>query len=531
MKNNTSTETKLSFPTFSKFFHSLFPTFRKLFHWLFSWPIIRRVLITSAVVVTLVVSFYTVELVRGKWAWNNYGAEVEARGESLDIAALIPPPVPDEENFAMIPLFRDTLHFKRPLDASKQLDLGPHFKSLKSVEKPEAKSRLSWQKGERTDLSDWQRYYRSEGNPESEEKIPTALNPQSPAEDVLLALTLRKDGLDKLQEGSLRRHSRFPIDYEANFAALLPHLYLLKQASLTLRYRALAHLAAGNSELAFQDTILGVYLRDTIKSEPFLISHLVRYSINSIMIQPVWEGIADGKWNENQLKVFQEVFEGYNWLADFKQTMRGERAFSILTLDMIADSSETYAHFLGYETLAQYKESPLSHFLFPRGWIYQNKLNICRWEDRSLSDIVNEKNMTLDMEQVTSLDIENGNLKSSPYHFFARMMVPALSQATLQLAQAQTVSDRAAIACAIERYRLATGSLPKTLDQLVPIYIETLPHDVINGEPLIYRQEGNRRYLLYSVGSDQSDDGGDFEKDWVWLYEAAPDLNAANASN
>ena len=244
------------------------------------------------------------------------------------------------------------------------------------------------------------------------------------------------------------------------------------------------------------------------------------------MIQPVWEGIADGKWNENQLKVFQEVFEGDNWLADFKQTMRGERAFSILTLDMIADSSETYAHFLGYD-----KESPLSHFLFPRGWIYQNKLNICRWEDRSLSDIVNEKNMTLDMEQVPSLDIENGNLKSSPYQIFARMMVPALSQATLQLAQAQTVSDRAAIACAIERYRLTTGSLPKTLDQLVPIYMETQPHDVINGEPLIYRPEGNRRYLLYSVGSDQSDDGGDFEKDWVWLYEAAPDSYAANASN
>ena len=110
-------------------------------------------------------------------------------------------------------------------------------------------------------------------------------------------------------------------------------------------------------------------------------------------------------------------------------------------------------------------------------------------------------------------------------------MRPTFSQTSLKAARAQTVSDRAAIACAIERYRLATGSLPKTLDQLVPSYMETLPHDVINGEPLIYRPEGNRRYLLYSVGSDQSDDGGDFEKDWVWLYEAAPDSNAANASN
>jgi hypothetical protein len=135
-------------------------------------------------------------LVRGKWAWNNYVAEVEARGESLEVASIIPPPVPDNENFAMIPLFRDSLNFKRPLDPDKRLHLGPHFKSLKSVENP--KPKLGWYKGERTDLSDWQRYYRSEGNPESEEKIPTASNPQSPAEDVLLALTLRKDVLDQI---------------------------------------------------------------------------------------------------------------------------------------------------------------------------------------------------------------------------------------------------------------------------------------------------------------------------------------------
>ena len=45
-----------------------FPTFNRFFGWLFSWRIIRRLLFASAVAVTLVVLFYTVELVRGKWA-------------------------------------------------------------------------------------------------------------------------------------------------------------------------------------------------------------------------------------------------------------------------------------------------------------------------------------------------------------------------------------------------------------------------------------------------------------------------------
>ena len=284
--------------------------------------------------------------------------------------------------------------------------------------------------------------------------------------------------------------------------------------------------------------MLGLYLRDTINNEPFLFSHVVKYSINMSMIQPVWEGIADGKWNENQLKEFQEVFEGDNWLAKFKQTMIGERTLSIHTIDYIQNSRRNYLNFLSDRTFDDdlffdyiWPSTSIKYFLFPRGWFYQNKLNFCKRVDPFLSDIVNAEKMTLDIEQITILDTANRYLKNSPQNFIAGMLVPSLSSAVLATGRAQAASHRAAIACAIERYRLTTGSLPKTLDQLVPSYMETLPHDVINDEPLIYKPEGNHRYLLYSVGSDQTDDGGDFKKDWVWLYEAAPSSNAANANN
>ena len=176
-------------------------------------------------------------------------------------------------------------------------------------------------------------------------------------------------------------------------------------------------------------------------------------------------------------------------------------------------------------------DNPILYHLFPNGWVYQQKLAFCKRIDLFLTDAVNEKNMTLNLNIITAIDDEYDRQINSPLNIINKLITLPVATSSLKAARAQTVSDRAAIACAIERYRLATGSLPKTLDQLVPSYMETLPHDVINGEPLIYRPEGNRRYLLYSVGSDQSDDGGDFEKDWVWLYEAAPDLNAANASN
>jgi hypothetical protein len=90
--------------------------------------------------------------------------------------------------------------------------------------------------------------------------------------------------------------------------------------------------------------------------------------------------------------------------------------------------------------------------------------------------------------------------------------------------------DLARTAIALERYRLAHGEYPETLDALAPQFIAKLPHDVINGQPLHYRREASGQFVLYSVGWNETDDGGgvgltektgsvDTRKgDWVWRY-------------
>jgi len=62
---------------------------------------------------------------------------------------------------------------------------------------------------------------------------------------------------------------------------------------------------------------------------------------------------------------------------------------------------------------------------------------------------------------------------------------------------------------AIERFRQVEGRQPRQLDELVPTYIDALPVDPYakNGEALRGRLE-NGSWLIYSVGTDQIDDGG-----------------------
>lgn len=68
-------------------------------------------------------------------------------------------------------------------------------------------------------------------------------------------------------------------------------------------------------------------------------------------------------------------------------------------------------------------------------------------------------------------------------------------------------TEGAMLGLALERYRLATGAYPESLDALVPLYIETMPVDRVNGAPLQY-QITDAGPAIYSVGEDRDDDGG-----------------------
>src|SRR5258706_9364792 len=87
------------------------PTFARFFRRLFSWRMLRRAVVGLAALLTLGALFYAEENWRGKRAWENYKQELEAKGVQLNFRAFAPPPVPDDQNFAMTPFFAPMYDF------------------------------------------------------------------------------------------------------------------------------------------------------------------------------------------------------------------------------------------------------------------------------------------------------------------------------------------------------------------------------------------------------------------------------------
>jgi len=95
---------------------------------------------------------------------------------------------------------------------------------------------------------------------------------------------------------------------------------------------------------------------------------------------------------------------------------------------------------------------------------------------------------------------------------FIDVMAPSLGSAS-KLEFDALAQERATLtAIATERYRQANGELPTALSDLVPAYLDAVPTDPFDNKPMRY-QPTDTGFMVYSVGSNLVDDGGDDDRD------------------
>lgn len=464
---------------------------------------------------------------RGARAWNRLKAELEARGEKLDYQAFIPAPAADSENFAATPLLAPLLDYdrsapgkwKQPMEQQQVRAVSGAFSNY-----PEKKSPRpgNWQIDEPAPLDEWQDYFVGHTN------YPGAARSENPALGILRALQKFDAEMAELETASQRPRSVFPVHYEENFNALLPHLATIKGISTVVRLRALAGLKAGEKDKALRDVRLTLRLAESVREEPFLISQLVRIAILQLAVQPIWEGCARHDWTTGQLTELQAQLAGIRLLEDYGKAMRGERAFNNAALDFMRTGKVRMSEVLGNGDMS----GNLGDYIRPLigGWWRQNQVVLNRLHQERTIPLIDAARHRVFVPQAREAE-DMPELRSAHiYNMLARMFLPAVMKTATKFAHAQTSLDLATVACALERHRLSSGEYPAQLDLLVPKFIEKLPPDVINGEMLKYRREADGSFTLWSVGWNETDDQGEAGKarsgkghdmntgDWVWRF-------------
>jgi hypothetical protein len=506
----------------------------------------RKILVILAGVILLVALLYLEEDWRGIRAWKNYKHEWEAKGEHFDFASFIPQPVSDDQNFALTPIVASCYgsvldkngHRIRPpkTNVVNRLEMSVNCRCKEWPTNHDWRAN-GWRRGMKTDLAGWQEHYRATAKtnyycPFATNEFPITAQLQSPAADVLLALSKYDAAIEELRQASRLPYSRFPLNYDTPYPPeiLAPQWGAFKSSISVLALRAVAELSNDQNQKALDDIKLMLYLVNSFRDDPRFFAHKsVRIPMLNSAIQPIWEGLAEHKWSDDQLATIEQDLARFDFFADYCHAVRGERAMHSKTIEYFYENRFTNhitcmfgCHILWGSTMV--------YRLSPKGWFDINELGIARICQQSLptEDEISRRVMsrTLAKRFGIAYGREDGR-RFFPYHFFIGILCDFYGSDAKQFAFAQASVDMARVTCALERYRHANGGYPESLGALTPQFIEKVPHDIINGQPLHYRRTGGGKFLLYSIGWNEKDDGGQVvlkqdgsedpgKGDWVW---------------
>ncbi len=469
--------------------------------------------------VGLAVLIYAGETLRGKSAWRNFKKEWEAKGEVFDYKQIIPKPIPSAKNFAHIPLLKPLHEHKwnKNLTESTPIDQ-KKFNQAQSLMKIEGDSRPDldgWKTGQPVDLIAWQKFFREEKGWPHPEKA------GKPATDILQALTKFEATMAKLTQAAKERPlCRYDIKYEAHFAALLPHMGPLRNFVRSFTLRALAHLANDDPKAALADIRMCLFLAESIRDEPVLISQLVRIACLQIAIQPVWEGLKEEKWSAEQLAEIEKHLADIDLLEGYRISILGERDLANLAIDRMRDNPKLFGML--------FEDDDTNLKFIPDGWFSHNQRRLNEMHVNFSQRIVDIKARRIRPEIAVAFNKEldaRTKRKLPIYDMFSAMLLPTIDKVAIKIGVTQAAVDHARIACHLELHKLEHKKYSAKLAGLEA----PLPHDPYTGKPYVYKPDPKGRYQLYGVGWNQKDDGGKVvlrgsgglnldEGDLVWSY-------------
>ena len=474
---------------------------------------------------SLATLLYSLELWRGKRAYASLQREVEAKGGSLAFSAVIPPPVPDAQNFCATPLLAaitdyesrsplispNTEQWRNPaiIDRLRSMSLPtPGRRELNlwvrrlnhpgegpSHPRPKQGQQL-WLCAGMTDLAAWQEAFTEDTS------YPVSSASRGPAEAVLLALSKFDAELNELHAANQRPAARWALHYQDGWFVQTDNTVrwdALRNLVGILKLRAAAELASDRTDAALQDVKLSLRLANSLQSEPLFFSHDERQRLLLTSLQAVWEGLVTHRWTESQLPELQSRLSQFDLSSDWRKAMRGE---TYLRRELFRQMNELLSlrtiRTLFANSQPERWVLSLMWLFYPTGWYYQDQVYLYRLgEQRMMAGPWLANPNTPSAAKEVHLEMPEDPL-------LAIFILPGLREIfgdTNSFTLVQTSLEQARLACALERYRLANGEYPATLEALTPRFIDTLPSPAITRQPLLeYRRTTSGQFLLYPAG-------------------------------
>jgi hypothetical protein len=484
----------------------------------------RKISVVAGIVLGVALLIPVIHHYQLRFALAAYVAEFKAKGEPMDLAQVIPPPVPPEQNG--VPFITNALaNFYGGIFSSNLThNLPPAMREVSS-----GKAMIGWQQPKII------------GSDEPSELLTNTW------EDLGKELIAAKSDLDSFQNLTNHKLLDFNLDYQQGFNIRLAHLAQLKRAAQWLNASTLYNLHERKTSDACADVCAMLAIAKGQKEERLEISQLVRMNIARFSTAATWEILQDPNISENDLILLQQNWQSLEFISPIEQAYLMERVMDLCSMEQFQQNPDDL--WRGVSGRSDGIQRMWHKGQWRWFWSYADERRALETQSmlieatrmaetnnsfQSVQSFVRTNFVRLHFEtpqpqdDTFQMDIDEFGVRwlfsEGAYDSFSMLRGAVIME---------TARNVVVTAIAIKRYELRHHQLPATLEELTPEFLPSVPIDCMDGQPLRYRPNADGTFLLYSVGENGVDDGGNpaLEKgvigsnyywqnshalDWVW---------------
>jgi hypothetical protein len=489
--------------------------------------------------VTIIVLLFVWANWSGKRRWAAMRALVEHEGETLDFIKLLPETPPEAANLLAIePLDGIAADIENDNDKGRPGEKRKTLEAMKwSGTMPPAEGVTQ---GKTTDFQEWVKILRETKFVDLPASAPIS------GSEFLTALDTKLPLLKQLADETANRpRAMFTPGLRQRempdllFALRLPHYNAGQNLGKVLGLRARAAVAAKNSTEATRSLLAITRLAQACKQEPLLIGFLVGNTLEMMAMEPLWLGLREHVFAEDDLKKLQEVFATDETTPALLLAIRGELAAGLNAvghLQKAAEGQTKDGENVAAALFASGNSLGMNVWrMLPKGLFDHWKSAIADMELRHLIQPLKNGGLLQSVRAGDAVAAEiksRSNMVLHPDHIMVNLMLPSMAQISVHALLTETRRRQVLAALTVERFYLQNAKYPARLEELAPTLLPAVPLDPCDGKPLRYRLTDPGRYVLWSVGFDGRDDDGkvttgtklnkrEYVGDWVWQYEPA----------
>lgn len=275
-----------------------------------------------------------------------------------------------------------------------------------------------------------------------------------------------------------------------------------------------------------------------------------------------WEWLQATNLTDAGLARLQTNWERLEFINALEQALLLDRAARESRIKQMRESSAYFDSVIGrgdpwdfsgdvseqWENLREHGERGYAKTMFYASWTYSDELQMLQNDQLLLESVrtirtngcFNPAFVTA-MVRLQAPEKAQRNGELDEFHWMFSLASESAGQSAFETTlRAEAARAIVVTAIALKRCQLAQGKYPPDLKSLAPEFLATVPRDPVDGKPLRYRLKADGTFLLYSIGLDGKDDGGDptnptskgnyywstpdwiddFARDWVWPQPA-----------